>query len=126
MGGPFKIETDISISSPVLVHRLITFHIPDNKVNIRVATPQFDCIHSCNKKVGNWPTKRPMRSRYVLQHDTNWRGVELGDRVSYPAKACHIKHNLSVETDMLSCSVYEPIAIHILCEKPSPHLGVES
>ena len=56
-------------------------------------------------------------------------GVEIGGRVIHhptpyfysvpraehlnPAKACHIKHNLSGETDTIYCSVYELIVTHI-------------
>ena len=29
-------------------------------------------------------------------------------------------HNLSVETDTLSCSIYKPIGIHALCERIHP------
>jgi len=83
-----NLKPHISISSPVLFHRLITFHIPDNKVNIRVATPQFDCIHSCNKKVGNLPTKRPMRRRYVLQHDPQFGGG-WGSRIGSRSGEAH-------------------------------------
>jgi hypothetical protein len=40
-----------------------------------------------------------------------------------PAKARHIKHNLSSDIDMPSRSVYEPIAKHVLCGGPSPICG---
>ena len=52
-----------------------------------------------------------------------WDRVELGSRVSYPLKVLHIRHNLFAETEMLSISVYEPIAIQILLGGPSPNLG---
>ena len=51
------------------------------------------------------------------------RGVELGGRVWYPVKLLHISYNLFAGTEMLSLSVYEPIAIHILHGGPSPNLG---
>ena len=41
-------------------------------------------------------------------------GVELGGRVWYPLKVIHIRYNLFAGTEMLSLSVYEPIAIQIL------------
>ena len=41
-------------------------------------------------------------------------GVELGGRVRYPVKLIHINYNLFAGTEMLSLSVYEPIAISIL------------
>ena len=37
--------------------------------------------------------------------------MELGGRVWYPMKLLHISHNLFAETEMLSLSVYETIAI---------------
>ena len=42
------------------------------------------------------------------------RGVELGGRVWYPVKLLHISYNLFAGTEVLSLSVYEPIAIPIL------------
>ena len=42
------------------------------------------------------------------------RGVELGGRVWYPVKLLHIRYNLFAGSEMLSPSVYEPIAIQIL------------
>ena len=50
------------------------------------------------------------------------RGVELGGCVWYPVKLLHISYNLFAGTEMLSLSVYEPIAIHILLGGPSPNL----
>ena len=53
------------------------------------------------------------------------RGVELGGRVWYPVKLLHISYNWFAGTEMLSLSVYEPIAIHILLGgrgEPSPNL----
>ena len=41
-------------------------------------------------------------------------GVELGGRVWCPVKLLHIRYNLFPVTEMLSLSVYEPIAIQIL------------
>ena len=41
------------------------------------------------------------------------RGVELGGRVWYTVKLLHIIYNLFAATEMLSLSVYEPIAIQI-------------
>ena len=41
-------------------------------------------------------------------------GIELGRRVCYPVKLLHIRYNLFAGTEMLSLSVYEPIAIYIL------------
>ena len=50
-------------------------------------------------------------------------GVEFGGRVWYPVKFLHISYNLFVGTEMLSLSVYEPIAKHILHGAPSPNFG---
>ena len=50
-------------------------------------------------------------------------GVELDCRVWYPLKVLHIMYNLFAGTEMLSLSVYEPIAIQILLGGPSPNLG---
>ena len=54
-------------------------------------------------------------------------GVELEGRVWYPVKLLHIRYNLFAETEMLSLSVYEPIAIQILLEGTVPQFwgGVE-
>ena len=41
----------------------------------------------------------------------------------YPMKLLHISYNLFAGTEMLSLSVYEPIAIQILLGGPSPNLG---
>jgi len=41
-------------------------------------------------------------------------GVELGGRVWYPMKLLHISSNVFAGTEMLSLSVYEPIAIQLL------------
>ena len=49
-------------------------------------------------------------------------GVELEGRVWYPVNAHHNTHNLSSETETLSLSVYEPIALQILLGGPSPNL----
>ena len=51
------------------------------------------------------------------------RGVELGGWVCYPVKLLHISCNLFAGTEMLSLTVYEPIAIQILLGGPSPSLG---
>ena len=51
------------------------------------------------------------------------RGVELGRWVWYPVKLLHISYNVFAETEMLSLSVYEPIAIQILLWGPSPNLA---
>jgi len=37
--------------------------------------------------------------------------VELGGRVWYPVKAHHNAHNMSIETETLSLSAYEPMAL---------------
>jgi hypothetical protein len=42
-----------------------------------------------------------------------WPGVELGGWVWYPVKLHHISYNLFAGTEMLSLSVYEPVAIQI-------------
>ena len=66
-----------------------------------------------------------------MNHNTNFswgtipefgEGVELGGRVWYPMKVLHIRYNLFAGTEMLSPSVYEPIAIQILHGGPSPNL----
>ena len=49
-------------------------------------------------------------------------GVELGDRVWYPVKLLHIRHNLFAGTEMLSLYVYEPIAMQILLGGRPPML----
>ena len=41
-------------------------------------------------------------------------GVDLGGRVWYPVKLLHISYNVFAGTEMLSFTVYEPIAIQIL------------
>jgi len=41
--------------------------------------------------------------------------VEIGGQVVYPMKLLHISYNLFAGTEMLSLSVYEPIAIHRFC-----------
>ena len=51
------------------------------------------------------------------------RGVELGDRVWYPVKFLHICYNLFAGTEMLSLTVYEPIAIQILLGGTVPQFG---
>ena len=40
-------------------------------------------------------------------------GIELWGRVWYPLKVLHIMYNVFAGTEMLSLSVYEPIAIQI-------------
>ena len=50
-------------------------------------------------------------------------GVELGGLVWYPVKAHHNGHNLSIITETLSLSVYEPIAIQILLMGTVPQFG---
>ena len=50
-------------------------------------------------------------------------GVELGGRVCYPLKVLHIRYNLFAGTEMLSLSVYEPIAIQILIGELPPICG---
>ena len=49
--------------------------------------------------------------------------VELGGRVWYPVKLLHVSYNLFAGTEMLSLSVYDPIAIQILLGGPSPNLA---
>ena len=49
--------------------------------------------------------------------------VELGGRVWYPVKLLHIMYNLYGETEKLSRSVYELIAIQILLGGASPNLA---
>ena len=53
--------------------------------------------------------------------------VELGGRVRHFVKLLHIRYNLFVRTEMLSLSVYEPIAIQILLVGTVPEFvgGVE-
>ena len=53
--------------------------------------------------------------------------LELGSRVRYIVKLLHIRYNLFVRTEMLSLSVYEPIAIQILLVGTVPEFvgGVE-
>ena len=51
------------------------------------------------------------------------RGVELGRWVWYPVKLLHISYNLFAGTEMLSLSVYEPIAVHIFLGGPPPIWG---
>ena len=41
----------------------------------------------------------------------------------YPVKHLHIRYNLFAGSEMLSPSVYEPIAIQILLGGPSPQFG---
>ena len=55
---------------------------------------------------------------------TIWGGVELRGRVWYPVKVLLIRYNLFAGTEMLSLSVYEPIAIQILLGDRSPILGI--
>ena len=52
--------------------------------------------------------------------------MELGGRVWYPVKAHHNAHNLSIETETLSLSVYEPIALQILLGGTVPEFGGEA
>ena len=51
-----------------------------------------------------------------------WERVKLRSRVWYSVKVLCIRYNLFAGTKMLSISVHEPIAIHILLG-PSPNLG---
>jgi len=52
------------------------------------------------------------------------RGVELEGRVCYPVKLLHISCNLFAGTEMLSLTVYKPIAIQILLGRGlSPNLA---
>ena len=51
------------------------------------------------------------------------RGVELGGRVWYLVKLLHISYNLFAGTEMLSLTVYEPIAIQILLGGTVPNLA---
>ena len=61
------------------------------------------------------------------EESQNGEWIELGSQVRYPVKLLHIRYNLFAGTEMLSVSVYEPIAIQILigwerlriCEKES-------
>ena len=41
----------------------------------------------------------------------------------YPVKACHIWHNFSIESDTLSRTVFELIAIQVLSGGRPPFLG---
>ena len=77
-----------------------------------------------NKKVGNWPTQRPMH-RIPFFNTTPRFGGRGGVRVWvwYYVKLIYIRYNLFAGTDMLSLSVYEPIAKQILLGGPSPNLG---
>ena len=47
-------------------------------------------------------------------------GVELRGRVWYPVKLLHIRYNLFAGIEMLSLSLYEPIAIQILLGRTVP------
>ena len=51
------------------------------------------------------------------------QGVELGRWVWYPVKLLHICYNLFAGTEMLSLTVYEPIAIQILLGNRPPIWG---
>ena len=48
-------------------------------------------------------------------------GYQARGRVWYPVKLLHIRYNLFSGTEMLYLSVYEPIAIQILLERPFPN-----
>ena len=48
---------------------------------------------------------------------------QIGGRVWYPVKLLHIYCNLFVRTEMLTLTVYEPIAIQILHGGLSPNFG---
>ena len=50
-------------------------------------------------------------------------GVELEGRVWHPVKAHHNGHNLSIQTETLSLSVYEPIAIQFCSGDSPPNRG---
>ena len=50
-------------------------------------------------------------------------GVDLGSSVWNPLKVLHIRYNLFAGTEMLSLSVYEPIAINILLGGTVPKFG---
>ena len=50
-------------------------------------------------------------------------GVERGGRVWYPVKLLQISYNLFAGTEMLSLSVYEPIAIQIFLGGTVPQFG---
>jgi hypothetical protein len=65
--------------------------------------------------------------RCVNDSPSIWGGVELGGRVRYPVKLHCSRYNSFAGTEMLSLSVYEPIAIRILLGGPSPNLveGIE-
>ena len=49
--------------------------------------------------------------------------MDLGGRVWYPVKLLHIRYRLFAGTEMLSLSVYEPIAIQILLGGTVPQFG---
>ena len=51
------------------------------------------------------------------------RRVELGVRVWYPVKLLHTSYNLFTGTEILSLSVYEPIAMNILLGGTVPKFG---
>ena len=68
-----------------------------------------------HKKVGNWPTQRPMHRKPFFNTTPRFgEAVKLGGRVWYPMKLLYISYNLFAGTEMLSLSVYEPIVKQIL------------
>ena len=73
------------------------------------------------KKVGNWPTQRPMHRKPFFNTTPRFGG--RGGARGYPMKLLHISYNLIAGTEMLSLFVYEPIAIQILFGGQSPNLA---
>jgi hypothetical protein len=68
---------------------------------------------------------RVLWEREELGRSPIWeRGLSWG-RVWYLVKVLHKRHNLFAGTETLSFSVYEPIAIRILCGggRECPNLG---
>jgi hypothetical protein len=54
-----------------------------------------------------------------------WRKGGDSGRVWYPVKAHHYAQNLSIDTETLSLSVYEPIASQIVAWGTVPEFGGE-
>ena len=74
------------------------------------------------KKVGNWPTQRSMHRKAFFNTTPRFGG--RGGARGYPMKLLHISYNLIAEAEMLSLSVYEPIAIKkIAWGRPPPNLA---
>jgi hypothetical protein len=89
-----------------------------------ITTTRFKRNDNDYKKVGNWPTQRPMHRRSFFNTTPIFGGgVELPCGVSHPVKAHHSGHTLSIITETVSLSVYEPITIHILLGGTVPQFG---